>query len=198
MLKVDAMGKVCPIPVIETKRALKSEEGKDGVTVLVDNEIATQNLKKMADQMKLTSEVKKLGERQYEVVIGALNGAEVEIDEVEVSASESGYIVAIGSEEMGGGERELGLKLMNSFIYSLTEQDTLPKAILFFNGGVKVITENEKAIEDLKKLKEAGVEVLSCGLCLNYYNLTEKLTVGEITNMYKIVEMMRTHHTVRP
>lgn len=197
MLKIDAMGKACPIPVIETKKALRSEEGKDGVVTLVDNEIATQNLSKMATQLKLTCEVKKLEDRKYEVTIGG-NGQEMAaIEEVNVESG-NGYIIAVGSNEVGTGDAELGKQLMNSFIYALTEQDTLPKAIIFYNSGVKVPTENEKVVEDLKKLSEAGVEIYSCGLCLNYYKLTEKLKVGEITNMYKIVEMMRLNHVVRP
>lgn len=198
MFKVDAMGKACPIPVIETKKALKSEQGKNGVVTLVDNEIATQNLTKMANQLKLSSSVKKLAEGQYEVTIGG-NGEVAVIENNDASGCElSGYVVAIGSDEMGNGDRELGSKLIGSFIYSLTEQDELPKSILFYNSGVKIPTENDKAIEDLKKLKEAGVEILSCGLCLNFYGLTEKLAVGEVTNMYKIVEVLRKNHTVRP
>ena len=47
MIKVDARGELCPIPVIKAKNALKEIE-KDGVIqVVVDNEIAKENLEKM-------------------------------------------------------------------------------------------------------------------------------------------------------
>lgn len=201
MLKIDAMGKACPIPVIETKKALKSEDGKNGVITLVDNEIATQNISKMAKQLGLTVEVKKISEKSFEVTVGG-EGQNINLDEVEKfepnCGIDAGYVVAISSDEMGGTDRELGTKLMNSFIYSLTEQDVLPKAIVCYNAGVKMTSENEKSIEDLKKLKDAGVEILSCGLCLNYYGLTEKLQVGEVTNMYRIVEILRSSNVVRP
>ena len=197
MLKIDALGKACPIPVIETKKALKSDEGKNGVVTLVDNEIATQNLTKMAQQLNLSVEVEKIEDRKYEVRIGG-NGEKLEIaDESDLEIGK-GYVVAISSDEMGIGEKELGSQLMNSFIYALTEQDTLPLAVVFYNSGVKVTSQNTKAIEDLKKLKEAGVEIYSCGLCLNYYKLTDDLKIGEVTNMYKIVELMRKNHVVRP
>ena len=131
MKEINAMGKVCPLPVIETKKALKSEEGKSGVVVLVDNEIATQNLSKMATQMKLTNSVVKLSDSEFKVTIGgdgevaALTLAKVE--------SQAGYVVAISSDQMGTGDAELGKKLIGSFIYALAEQDELPTAILFYN-----------------------------------------------------------------
>ena len=43
-------------------------------------------------------------------------------------------------------------------------------------------------LDDLKKLAEAGVEIMSCGTCLNHYGISDKLAVGEVTNMYVIVE----------
>ena len=197
MFRIDAMGKACPIPVVETKKAIRNGDAKDGVVVAVDNEIATQNLTKMAEQLGMKHEVKKLGERSYEVILTGEETAPV-AEEAETGIKTGAYIVAIGSDQLGSGDEELGKQLIGSFIYALTEQDTLPKAILFYNSGVKVSTTNEKAVEDLRKLSEAGVKVYSCGLCLNYYKLTEELKVGEVTNMYKIVEMMRTHSVVRP
>ena len=68
--------------------------------------------------------------------------------------------------------------------------DKLPKSVLLYNGGVKLSTEGSDSIEDLKELEEKGVEILSCGTCLNFYNLQDKLKVGKVTNMYSIVEEM--------
>lgn len=201
MLKIDARGKVCPLPVIETKKALRSEAGAEGAVVLVDNLIATQNLSKMASQMKLESTVTKLSEDEYEVVISSKSATEASVDaEVESTSIQSngGYVVAIASDKMGDGDEELGKKLLEGFIYSLTEQDVLPDAILFYNSGVRITTENQKSIEDLNKMRDMGTEILSCGLCLNYYHLTEKLGVGEVTNMYRITEILRSNHVVRP
>lgn len=195
MYKLDARGKVCPVPVIETKKVLRTEEGKDGVLVIVDNEIATQNLEKMAKGMNLSSSIKKINDDEFEVLIGEVGEEGCEL----MNAPEvSGYVVAIGSNKMGDGAEELGEKLMGSFLYSLSEQDELPKTILFYNGGVKLTVEGSASLEDLKNLENKGVEILSCGLCLNYYGLTEKLKVGSVTNMYKILEVMRSNHTVRP
>ena len=91
---------------------------------------------------------------------------------------------------MGEGSEELGQILMKGFIYALTELDELPSTILLYNSGVKLSTEGSNSINDLKTLQAQGVEILSCGTCLNYYELTEELEVGEVTNMYFILEKM--------
>ncbi len=201
MLKIDARGKVCPIPVIETKKALRSADGAKGAVVLVDNLIATQNLSKMAAQMKLASSVTKHSEDEYEVVISPSEASDTKIDSVTENKpiqSSDRYVVAIASDKMGDGDDELGKKLLEGFIYSLTEQDVLPDVVLFYNSGVRMTTENQKSIDDLNRLRNLGTEILSCGLCLNYYHLTEKLGVGEVTNMYRITEILRSNHVVRP
>ncbi|PKK39982.1 hypothetical protein ABB02_00771 [Clostridiaceae bacterium JG1575] len=197
MKELDCRGLVCPQPVIETKKALKSPEGVEGVTVRVDNLITTQNLAKMAQQMNLPCEVESQSETDYSVRIGTgeVTGS---LAAETVPSSGSGYVVAISGPTMGDGAEELGKKLLGSFLYSLSEQDELPRAIVFYNGGVAATLEGSPALEDLKLLSEKGVEILSCGLCLNYYGWTEQLAVGEVTNMYRITELLRTHAVVRP
>ncbi|MFB8575799.1 sulfurtransferase-like selenium metabolism protein YedF [Enterococcus hirae] len=92
---------------------------------------------------------------------------------------------------MGQGSKELGKQLLKMFIYSLTEQPDLPEKIIFYNGGVHLVSDNSDSLEDLQILAENGIEIYACGACLNYYNLSEKCKVGEVTNMYHIIEMMR-------
>lgn len=82
---------------------------------------------------------------------------------------------------MGDGDNELGKVLIKGFIYALSQQDELPQTMLFYNGGAKITSEGSESIEDLKALEEKGVKIFTCGTCLNYYGLTEKLCVGEAT-----------------
>ena len=91
---------------------------------------------------------------------------------------------------MGTGNDELGKVLIKGFIYAVTQLDTLPKKMLFYNGGATLTTEGSDSIEDLKSLEAQGVEILTCGTCLDYYHLKDKLVVGGVTNMYSIVESM--------
>ena len=113
--------------------------------------------------------------------------------------SPKGYIVVINTDSVGHGDEKLGKILLKSFIYSLTGQDVLPEYILLYNGGVKLTVEDSDSFQDLKDLEEAGVKIMSCGICLDYYDLKDKMSVGEVTNMFRIVELMRTaNRVVRP
>ena len=193
---VDARGEQCPIPVVKAKKAMAefSEEGGEA-EILVDNEISVQNLGKMADQKGLKWNSEKTAEREYHVHIFVGEGQkapEVKTEEEEVCIPDrrGSSVVVIGSSVMGNGNDELGKVLMKGFIYALSQQDTLPETILFYNSGVFLTTEGSDSLEDLKSMEAQGVEILSCGTCLNYNGLTEKLQVGSVTNMYVIAEKM--------
>lgn len=190
MIKIDAKGKMCPIPLVETKKALRSIEKDGTVAVMVDNETAKENLEKMAKELGYKFSSREADSGNYEVVIIKGAGSEEAVEEtIENSRSES-TIVVISSNKMGEGSEELGDILIKSFIYALTESEMLPAAIIFYNGGAKLSCAASPVLEDLKKLQEMGVEILTCGTCLNYYELTDKLAVGKITNMYSIIEKM--------
>lgn len=204
MIKVDAMGDACPIPVVKTKSAIRELTGPGVVETLVDNEIAVQNLTKMAGQKGYGVKSEKLGQDQYKVTMTIGEGAEMpKEDEAEVCLVEPGQqkkiVVVISSPNMGEGSEELGRTLMKGFIYALSQQDVLPSTILFYNGGASLTCEDSPALEDLKSLEAQGVEILTCGTCLDFYGLKDKLKVGDVTNMYVIVEkMVGAHLIVKP
>lgn len=194
-LTVDAMGDACPIPVVKTKNAIKKLGGSGVVVTSVDNEIAVQNLTKMANQKGYTVSSQKLGDRHFEVtmVIGdaAPDTAASDTTKEPVVCTpdrRSKTVVVISSDKMGNGDDTLGAALMKAFIFALSQQDTLPDTILFYNGGARLTCENAPTLEDLQSLEAQGVEILTCGTCLNHYGLTDQLKVGGITNMYAIVE----------
>lgn len=191
---IDAKGIACPRPVIMTKKAI-NEENLEEVKVLVDNEIATENLSKMATQLGFVAEVITNSNTDYEVVLKKSADAKCEIMDME---NNSEYIVVISSDRLGTGDEDFSKKLLDGFIYALREQDVYPKTIVCYNTGVKLTTVNEKTVEDLKYMNSKGVEVLSCGLCLENYNVKEQLKVGSATNMYRICELQRLYKTVKP
>lgn len=192
--KVNAMGDACPIPVVKTKNAIQ-ELGADGgnVETLVDNEIAVQNLTKMAKQKGYPVQSEKLEPNKYRVVMTIGTPVPTEENSEAVCIPDcrtDNTVVVISSTCMGEGDDALGTVLMKSFIYAISQQDTLPATILLYNGGAKLSCEDAPTLEDLKSLEAQGVEILTCGTCLNHYGLTEKLKVGNVTNMYDIVEKM--------
>lgn len=198
MFKIDALGKACPLPVIETHKALKEH---DAVEITVDNKIATENLKKLSDDMGCTYTMTAESPTHYTVVLAKNTSKQFDETSQTISPAkpQDNYIVVINSPMMGTGDETFGKQLLKTFIYTLTEQDVLPQTIIFYNGGVPLVTEGSESLDDLKKLASQGVSIYACGACLNYYQLTDKVAVGEITNMYRIVEIMRTaDRIVRP
>ncbi|MFD1472619.1 sulfurtransferase-like selenium metabolism protein YedF [Companilactobacillus mishanensis] len=197
MKKIDALDKVCPAPIIMAKQALKEN---DAVEILVDDDMAPENLKKLADQKKYDYNVENGDNGQFTVTLKKTDKT-VEGDVPINGFNEQGesYIVVINTDTMGHGDETLGKNLLHGFVYSLTEQDVLPDKILCYNGGVHLVTEGSDYLTDLKALEEGGVEIQACGACLDYFGLKDKVAVGSVTNMFNIVETMRKHNRiVRP
>lgn len=190
MVTVNAMGDNCPIPVIKTKKAMQALTGPETIEVLVDNEIAVQNVTKLAKEQGGEVSSEKLGEKEYKVTIKMQGVPAVDAEVVCTPDQKGDLIVVVSSDRMGTGNDELGKALIKGFIYAVTQLDTLPKKMLFYNGGATLTTEESDSIEDLKSLEAQGVEILTCGTCLDYYHLKDKLVVGGVTNMYSIVESM--------
>lgn len=206
-MRLDERGKQCPLPVIEAKKALEASAPGEKVEVVVDNEIAVQNLSKMADHKGLAVCSEKTGEHEFLVTITAGEGngeaAEAPVAAEEVTCTpdgrRKGMVVVLSSNQMGQGDEALGKLLMKGFVFALTQQDMLPETILLYNSGAFLSCEGSDNLEDLKTLEAQGVEILTCGTCLNHYGLAEKRQVGGVTNMYEIVEKMtKASVVVRP
>ena len=201
---VDARGLACPLPVVNAKKA--AEEMKEGgvLTVLVDNEIAVQNLQKFAKQKGFESTGEKKADKEYEVVIQvAVTGAVTPVAEAAEEeavctpdARKNGMVVVLSANVMGTGDEKLGKALMKAFVFALTKQDVLPETIVCYNTGAYLTCEGADTLEDLKSLEAEGVNILTCGTCLDFYGIKETLAVGSVTNMYEIVETMEKAKTV--
>ncbi|HHY10344.1 MAG TPA: sulfurtransferase-like selenium metabolism protein YedF [Firmicutes bacterium] len=197
---VDAKGLSCPLPVVEARKALQ-EMSAGELEVLVDNIIALQNLEKMAREAELKYSAETLGKGHHRIRIFVGDGISEPKAAVKKKAAkkERDVVLVLSSEFMGQGDRALGTILMKSFIYALSEQDELPAKILLYNSGVKLAAQGSDALEDLKKLAGRGVEILSCGVCLDFYQIADALEVGSVSNMYDICRIqMEADHLIRP
>ncbi|MGI6120323.1 MAG: sulfurtransferase-like selenium metabolism protein YedF [Desulfosporosinus sp.] len=199
---LDVRGKACPLPVVEATKILATLQEGDSLEVAVDNFIAVQNLGKMAEQKHYLVSTEKIDENNYSVTLTVTETSGKEITEQIECTPESQLgktVVVLSSNKMGEGDEQLGHTLMKAFIYALTEQERLPDTILLYNQGVYLSVEGSDSLADLKLLESQGVEILSCGTCLNHYGLTEKLSVGSVTNMYDIVDkQMQATKIIKP
>ena len=188
---VDARGMACPLPVVNAKKAAESLNPGDTLIVRVDNEIAVQNLQRFAQHMGFAASGEKVSDSEFTVTmhIGGEAKAEPEIA-CAMDARKKGMLVVLSANTMGTGEEKLGKALMKAFVFALTKQDILPETILCYNTGAFLTTEGADTLEDLKLLESEGVTILTCGTCLDFYGLKEKLAVGGVTNMYTIVEKL--------
>ena len=189
-IKIDAMGLACPLPVVKTVKALEALTAPTIVETHVDNDIAVQNVKRLADGKGFPVRVETVAEDHFVVIMEA---GKIVPDETPITCipqPASNTVVAITSDAMGHGSDELGKQLMKGFIYALSQLEDLPKTILFYNSGAKLTAEGSLSLEDLKFMDAQGVQILTCGTCINYYGLREKPAVGGVTNMYTIVETL--------
>ena len=190
---VNAMGEQCPIPVVKTKKVLDSVQGDAEITVFVDNETAVQNLTRMGRTAGAEVLAEKKSDREFHVILRVKDRQPVTGTQEVVTCipdAKGDVVIAVDTATMGRGNDELGKALMKGFLFAVTQLDELPKTMLFYNGGATLTTEGSDSLDDLKSLEAQGVTIKTCGTCLNYYGLTEKLKVGEVTNMYDIVETM--------
>lgn len=186
--EIDLRGKQCPIPVIQTKKALESSK-EGSVISIVDNDVAKENIRKLAKSMNLKAEIK---EAKGDFYIEIYKEGDLQISEgLSFPSKETkgeDLVILITTDALGQGERELGEVLMKGYLYTLTEATKTPKRLMFLNGGVKLTVEGSLVIDHLRKLEEKGVEIISCGACLDYYKVKNQLLVGGVGNMYDIVE----------
>lgn len=190
---IDATGQECPKPVIMTKKELDNLDNGT-ITTIVDNLVAKENISKLASGLGLEYSVEQSSEKEFRITI-TKGKEDVTTEKSQIKAlSES--TIAIGTDKMGSGDEQLGNILMKSFIYTVKETEPFPQSILFYNSGVNLTCEGSPVLDDLKYLGEAGVEIVSCGTCLDFYNLKEKLAVGSVSNMYTIYEKMKNANTI--
>ena len=202
--RIDCMGMACPLPVINAKKAIESFTEDGTLSVKVDNETAVENLTRLGEHNGFAVTSEKNGEKEYTVVMqvkaAAAGKAEVPAETVSCALpAKGGKVVVLSANTMGSGDEQLGKKLMKAFVFALTNQDEAPEKVICYNSGAYLTTEDPDTIKDLKSLEEAGTVVMTCGTCLDFYGLKEKLQVGIVSNMYDIVEaQMQAGLIIRP
>lgn len=200
---VDARGMACPLPVVNAKKAAEDMTTGDVLTVIVDNEIAVQNLQRFATHKGFGVAAEKKAEKEYTVTMNVVqtqqSGVVAEQEEEVVCHTDmikKGMTVVLSGDVMGTGDEILGKNLMKAFVFALTKQDHLPETLLCYNKGAFLSCEDADTLADLKVLEAEGVNILTCGTCLDFYGIKGKLAVGTVTNMYEIVEKMEQSRTI--
>lgn len=184
---VDARGEECPKPVMLTKEAF-DDENINSLEIKVDNLVAFENVKRfIMKRGGVIDEILK-DESEY-TIICKKDTDEKSISNIEIVSENKKIAYVISSNEIGKGDSRLGQKLMNAFITSLVDEKYLPKTLFFMNYGVYLCLKDSEVINVLKKLNDAGVEVIVCGTCTDYLQVTENVSVGTLGSMYDLMEI---------
>lgn len=188
---VDARGLPCPQPVILARKAL-AEGGFQVLEVLVDDPASCENLQKFAAFSRCPVET--LPEADGSTRLRFLpepGGEALALPEAPAPAAPGGApVILIAAEGLGQGDPELGRLLMRGFLYTLTEAEVPPRAVLFMNGGVRLTVADSPVLAHLQALEARGTRIQSCGTCLEFLGLTPALAVGGVTNMYDIATQL--------
>lgn len=185
MQKINAMGKLCPEPVIMTKAEI--EKGANELEILVDNDIAVSNVTRLLNnkgyEVKLTR-----SESNNERKLTAKKVASGEVEST--SKRDELLAILVAHDVLGGNDKELGEVLMKAFLGCISKLSRRPAVMAFMNEGVKLVLPESSACEYIKDLEKAGTKILVCGTCTTHFNITEKVAVGTISNMFEIMEMV--------
>jgi len=182
MKTVDCRGLACPQPVLETKKALEEPDAQE-ILVLLDNPGSKENVRRFAESQGHSVSISE------EKGIFMLRVEKREGKDQPTPAS-ADFVVFIDGDSLGRGPEELGRILMRSFLQTLEQSETKPQKIILINSGVRLACEGSDVLEDLQEFSLKGVEILSCGTCLDYFAIKKSLKVGRVSNMYEILDSL--------
>ncbi len=215
---LDLRGLTCPEPVLRTKKLI-DDQSLSCIEVLVDSEVNVQNLTRLGNSQKL-SVICEAADEHFRVVMQRSTTISKEQESAEhhhhatapktkvsstiaaggntISSTATETIILISRNTFGeahGSEKstedhDFSANLLNLFLQTLLQSGHEPRAILMVNSGVKLMDPDGPYIKVLNELKEKGIEVLACGLCLDYYGLKSKVPVEQVTNMFAICEYL--------
>lgn len=193
---IDCRGLACPQPVITTKHAL--DQLKEGeLMVIVNNASSCNNVERFALSQGCSVKINESGEDYYVHIHKAV----VEDGRIttQPDLKTKKLVVYINSQLLGGGDQALGSFLMKAFLKTLLDMETLPHRLILVNSGVQLAADGSKVLESLQGLSQRGVEIVSCGTCIDFYELKGKMKVGEVSNMYDIIQsMLEADQVIRP
>lgn len=206
MKNVDTRGLTCPAPLIMTRKGLNEAAPGEDVQILIDNPTSLSNVKRYLADNRLAFSVREEGGLSVVTVTRGESG-ELSTNETEYCTTESttapagrkNTVVAVTSERMGTGDDELGTKLMLSFFRTLVMLEPAPSAVVFYNTGVKLATDDSPALENIRELAEKGVSIYLCTTCINHFGIKDRLPVGSFSDMYQILNVLKdADHIIRP
>lgn len=194
MKEIDVRNLACPGPVLTLREQL--DEGIESIRMLVGDELARSNVTRFATSRGAQVSGAPLADGGFAVEIhggpGSAASAPGEAEEIvcDLPATTGPTVVQVTTDTMGRGDDDLGRLLMRSYLKTLLQLEAKPDLVMFYNTGVRLCCQGSTLIDDLRDLEAAGIEVIACGTCLNFFELGDQLEVGRVTDMLEIASRL--------
>ena len=201
-ITVDARGEVCPKPLILTRKQLKETSMGESFVVLIDNDTSKENVERFLSDNRIEFQTSRT-ENAYSILVSRTQ-ADLSHPEAEdycqpAAAPRASHAYCFTSDQMGTGPADLGRILIQACINTIKEVEPPPAALVFYNSGVTLTTDDSPVLTALQDLEKSGIAILVCGTCANYFQIKDRIRVGIISNMYAILETLsRSGHVLYP
>jgi selenium metabolism protein YedF len=199
-ITVDARGEVCPKPLVLTRRQLKDTPVGGSFIILIDNDTSKENVERFLSDNRIGFATSRV-ENAYSIQVTRTQEdlPRPEAEDYCRPASTPRQAYCFTSDQMGTGPADLGQILIQACINTIKEVEPPPSALVFYNSGVTLTIDGSPTLSSLQDLEKAGVPILVCGTCANYFQIKDQVKVGVISNMYAILEALsRASHVIYP
>jgi len=189
VIELDCRKQDCPWPIVNTKKALE-KAGSEKLVTIVEGVVSRDNVRRFVHSQGHSLEIEDKGGGVFYMHITPNTDVIGKPATAVGAQATGGVVVFVTTDRLGEGDERLGTILMKAFLNTLHDSEPKPEKVIFINNGVKLSTEGSEMLDSLEVLTEDGVQIISCGTCLNYYDILDKLKFGIVGNMYDIVNVL--------
>lgn len=182
MKTIDARDILCPKPLILTRQALERLLLHEKLEVLINDKTAHANITDFLKDTGLNFTVNGLN-----FIITKNRDINKKTLNTHLSNENKIVIAVVDKNYMGHNNKDLGSLLLKGFLDALKYSKPKPETVYFYNEGVLVIEDLGYKIL-LEELRECGINLKFCGACLKFFEIDDKVSLKEHTNILSIVE----------
>nr|WP_315048981.1 sulfurtransferase-like selenium metabolism protein YedF [uncultured Campylobacter sp.] len=197
-MQLDCRNLNCPEPLLRTKKALGELKIGESLEILVNDVAPRENIKRFLAKNGFEAQISQAGADTLIKTVKTDELKDESIDDIycDVTAPKRGKVIFLNEEQCGSGP--IGKSLLAKFLGAALSLDEKPVKVICVNNAVRITTNRgHECFEAIKKLNEAGAEILSCGSCLEGYKLVDKLAIGEISNAYEIMDVLSKYEAIK-
>jgi len=197
-MQLDCRNLNCPEPLLRAKKALSELKIGESLEILVNDVAPRENIKRFLAKNGFEAKISQAGADTLIKTVKTDELKDESIDDIycDVTAPKRGKVIFLNEEQCGSGP--IGKSLLAKFLGAALNLDEKPVKVICVNNAVRITTNRgHECFEAIKKLNEAGAEILSCGSCLEGYKLVDKLAIGEISNAYEIMDVLSKYEVIK-